>query len=109
MSRQLAVLALERPLDRGEALERLVEDALVMGRHHARAQERAGRWDRGVQRDVDVYACVVKRLPEQGRLPVVADHDGYHRGHDLGPVRQACGLDHPEAELAQTAVQVTSV
>ena len=83
--------------------QRPVQDGAVVGRHDARAQQRAAGRDGRVDRDVDVDAGVVERAPEQHGLPVVADHDG----HDRRDRRLA--LDDAEAELVQAAVEVARV
>src|SRR4029079_1951021 len=70
------VLGFDSGLNAMESLQRAVQGRLVMGRHHARAQERSAGRDGGMDGHVDVDAGVVEGAPEQHRLPVVADHDG---------------------------------
>ena len=99
---QWPVLGLEALLDLAERAQRAVERRAVVRRHHARAQQRAARRHRGVQRDVDEHARVVERAPQQHGLPVVLDQ----HGDDRRRLRRA---DHAVAERVQAVLEVARV
>ena len=96
------VLGLEGLLDLAERAQRAVERRAVVRGHHARAQQRAARRHRGVQRDVDEHAGVVERAPQQHGLPVVLDQ----HGDDRRRLRRA---DHAVAERVQAVLEVARV
>src|SRR5579884_1609682 len=104
-----AVLGLERGLARREDLDRAVEDLTIVGGHHARPQQRAGGWHGRMDRDVHIDPRVIQGLPQEHRLPIVADNHRDDGSDHLAAVGQPCWLYDPETQRAQAGVEVARV
>src|SRR5690242_8755067 len=80
-----------------------------MGRHQAGPEERTTRGDGRVEGDVGVDAGLEQRLPQEDRLPVLADDHGYDRSGRLGTVWKPARVDDLQPEVREPAPQVGGV
>src|SRR6187551_2876057 len=93
----------------GDRLQRPIEVLALVGRHQAGPQQSTAGWHRGMDRDIGVDAGIEERLPEQHRLPVVADDDRHYRSGRHGAVWEGARLDHLQTKPSQSLAQILRI